>query len=520
MRHRWPASPYAAYAVLMSALIAGCGGDGGTEPPALASLQAVAGNGQVGVAGHPLPAPLVAEAHDGGGHALANITLQFSVTQGGGQLDQTERTTDAQGRASVTFTLGTTPGSAQQVRVTAAGTDITTSFSATATSPPTTITPSAGNGQSARAGVALPVSPQVRVTDNGGNPVGGVTVHFQVTRGGGTLSGDVKVTDASGLAAADAWTMGRSGVNVVEATVDNETLDGEPATFVATTTPADGLDIVVRFVGTATASQLLAFAEAEVRWESVITNDLPDAHATAAAGDCGDGVPAVDEDVDDLLILASVQSIDGIGSVLARAGPCLLRDMNGNSNIDVGDFPGMGVMFFDEADVDNEFATTVLHEMGHVLGFGVLWGFQGLLADPSLPPNNGTDPHFTGAQAIAAFNASGGSTYTDGAKVPVENFFGEEGTKDKHWRELVFETELMTGVLDPGAPEPLSAITIASFADQGYTVNQSAADPYTLPFGAARVAGSHRRIELVDDIAHIPIRLVAPDGRVTQILRP
>jgi hypothetical protein len=84
----------------------------------------------------------------------------------------------------------------------------------------------------------------------------------------------------------------------------------------------------------------------------------------------------------------------------------------------------------------------------------------------------------------------------------------------------VFDAELMTGFLDVGAPEPLSAITIASFADQGYTVNQSAADPYTLPLGAARVAGSHRRIELVDDIAHIPIRLVAPDGRVTRIINP
>ena len=156
--------------------------------------------------------------------------------------------------------------------------------------------------------------------------------------------------------------------------------------------------------------------------------------------------------------------------------------------------------------------------MGHVLGFGVLWDPEGLLADPSLPPNNGDDPHFTGTQAINAFNASGGTLYTAGAKVPVENF-GQEGTKDKHWRESVFDNELMTGFLNSGVPEPLSAITIASFADQGYTVNQNAAYPYTLPL-AARTAGSRGHIELCDDIAHIPIRLVAPDGRVTRILRP
>lgn len=517
MNSRHHPARLSATVVALCTLVLGCGG--GTEPPELASLQALSGNGQVGVAGRPLPAPLVVEADDGGGHPLPNVTLQFSVTQGDGQLDQTERTTDSQGRASVTFTLGSTPGTAQQVSVSAAGTDISTSFSASATSPPTAMDAFAGNGQSARSGVALPVPPQVRVVDNAGQPVGGVTVRFEVTRGGGSISGGVKVTGADGVATADAWTMGPAGVNVLEATADNETLTGEPATFVATTTPAGGLDIVVRFLGTATAPQLLAFAEAEVRWESVITNDLSDAQAVADAGGCGDGSPAVNEPVDDLLILASVQPIDGPGSVLAQAGPCLIRDENDDGQIDIGDFPGMGVMFFDEADLDNgALGPTVLHEMGHVLGFGVLWDVQGLLADPASPPTTGADPHFTGAQAVTAFNASGGTLYA-GKKVPVEDM-GGPGTVNKHWRELVFENELMTGFLDAGQPEPLSAITIASFASEGYSVNPSAADAYTLPLAAARATGRRGRIELVDDIARTPIRLIAPNGRVTRTIRP
>ena len=58
-------------------------------------------------------------------------------------------------------------------------------------------------------------------------------------------------------------------------------------------------------------------------------------------------------------------------------------------------------MQFDEADLElveeeGVLGAVVSHEMGHVLGFGVLWGVEGLLVDPSQPPNNGDDPHFPG----------------------------------------------------------------------------------------------------------------------------
>ncbi len=451
----WSPAPLTLALALFLALGAGCGGDDSIGPATLASLEAVAGNGQLGVAGRALAAPLVVEANDAGGQPIANVSLQFSVSQGGGQVDPQERTTDSQGRASVTYTLGPNPGAAQQVTVSASGSNASASFTATATVAPTAMNAAAGSGQSAEAGVAVAESPAVRVVDAGGQPVGGVPVRFQVTRGGGSISADVKVTGLDGVATAGPWTMGPSGVNVVEASVDGETLDGEPATFVATTTPADGLDIVVRFIGgTPTVSQQIAFAEAEARWESVITNDLSDALVNNAAGEvCGPPfpeTPALNESVDDLLILAEVKSLDGPGNVLAQAGPCQVRDETGNGTLDVGDFPGVGIMLFDEADLElveenGVLGTTVLHEMGHVLGIGVLWDILGLLADPSLPSNPGADPHFTGAAAIAAFNAVGGTLYTDGEKVPVEND-GGPGTADVHWRESVFDTELMTGL--------------------------------------------------------------------------
>ena len=57
---------------------------------------------------------------------------------------------------------------------------------------------------------------------------------------------------------------------------------------------------------------------------------------------------------------------------------------------------------------------------------------------------------------------------------------GGSGTRDGHWRESTFDTELMTGFTERG-PMPLSVITVGALADLGYTVDRSKADPYTVP---------------------------------------
>jgi len=218
------------------------------------------------------------------------------------------------------------------------------------------------------------------------------------------------------------------------------------------------------------------------------------------------GLPAVNETVDDLLILADLQPIDGPGNIIGQASPCLARS----------DFlPFFGVMFFDTDDLDQLESFELLdevaiHEMGHVMGIGTVWSFQELLADAVAV--GGTDPHFTGAQAIAAFDAAGGASYM-GQKVPVENN-EDDGTVDAHWRESVLDNELMTGKLDFGN-NPLSAITVRSLADQGYTVNVTGADPYSLG-PALRTAGRGRTITLHNDILRRPIRRVDASGQRLQ----
>lgn len=212
-----------------------------------------------------------------------------------------------------------------------------------------------------------------------------------------------------------------------------------------------GFQITLRVTGM-TASQQAIFQQAANRWSQVITGDLPDATYNGIA-------------VDDVLIDASAQSIDGSGGILGQAGPDRFRSGSG--------LPIHGIMEFDTADLAQLEASgglysVILHEMGHVLGIGTIWQQLGLVT--GVGTNN---PRFLGPQATAAYNQIFGTNATG---VPVENT-GGAGTRDSHWRESVFNNELMTGFLNAGT-NPLSRITVGSLADMGYQVNMNAADNY------------------------------------------
>ena len=221
-------------------------------------------------------------------------------------------------------------------------------------------------------------------------------------------------------------------------------------------TPSSEFDIEIDFTdNNLSASQRAVFTTAANRWEKVIIGDLPDIL-----------VPVPDIGlVDDVNIKASAPAIDGVGKILGRAGPTRIR----SSSL----LPVTGVMEFDQADVDNletndELLNVILHEMGHVLGIGTLWPYFDLLTGAG-----SANPRYTGANATAEYNAIFGLNESG---VPVENN-GGQGTRDAHWRESVFDNEIMTGYLDSGV-NPLSRITIASLEDMGYEVDLGAADFY------------------------------------------
>ncbi|NJK40945.1 MAG: hypothetical protein HC934_05540 [Acaryochloridaceae cyanobacterium SU_2_1] len=134
-------------------------------------------------------------------------------------------------------------------------------------------------------------------------------------------------------------------------------------------------------------------------------------------------------------------------------------------------------MEFDIADLEQLEANgtlinVIMHEMGHVLGFGTLWERMGLLQ------GIGThDPRFIGRNAMTEFARLVGSQIP--IPIPVENI-GEIGTKNSHWRDSIFGNEVMTSILG-GSLNPMSRLTLAALQDMGYSVKIDAADAFVLP---------------------------------------
>lgn len=480
-----------------------------------------AGDLQIGNTSGTLATPITVQVTDSNSHPIAAIIVTFAVTSGGGHVSSAADTTDATGRASVQWTLGGTPGS-NGLSATAAITIPGSPAAFTASGVPPGSNPSVvvnqGNGQHGLVGARLNVPPSVLLKDGAGTPIAGKTVTFAVTGGGGSLTGASAMTNASGIATVGSWIV-TSGANALTATVgDTGIIVGNPVTFTATG-DIQAYHVDVRFITTMTPNEQAAFTVAAAKWESVIFGDVPDIPITPVnlpAKSCGTGSPALNEIVDDVVIFAIIDSIDGRGKILGSAGPCIVRQ--------VKHLPIVGVMQFDSADVADliaagSFGLVIEHEMGHVLGYGTIWGSNGLLVNPSGAGSgcdSTQDPHFIGPQGLAAFDQIGGANYVASAKVPVENK-GGSGTCDGHWRESVFRNELMTGFLNIGS-NPLSLETVASMGDLGYLVTYSAADPYVL--AAPPVIGRSQVIMVGNDVRQAPIRVVDPAGRVIETIPP
>lgn len=158
-----------------------------------------------------------------------------------------------------------------------------------------------------------------------------------------------------------------------------------------------------------------------------------------------------------------------------------------------------------------------------VLGIGTLWdGDVGLgipenIQDPIFQ-SSGTfpfnDPQYIGHAGKSEYAILSGTT----DNIPVEdgsfqgltptdllNGFGQ-GSVDGHWRETLFQNELMTPAIG-GATNPLSRMTLKSLEDIGYAVDPDLADAYSIPSpssGGHFVAQSDPMIYLVNDIFHCP----------------
>ena len=440
-----------------------------------AALAKVAGDNQVAQVGSDVPVAPRVRVTDAGGNPVALVPVLFMVPPGGGSVTPLEVSTDSQGFASVgAWTLGTTSGQ-NALSASVSGLQPVV-FSATGIpGPPAAMALGPGDNQTALVNTPVPLPPSVVLRDTYGNSTPGVTVTFSVTAGGGTATGGVATTDGTGVARVGAWILGpTAGINQLKVYLPGV----QDVSFFAQGKDPGGFQVELDYRTSVDPSIAPVFADAADRWEGIIVGDIPDFPGTLPAGGCQPVTEA--GGIDDVKIYVTVRAIDGSGGVLGRAGPCYYRTIGGA-------FPITGIMELDEADLLDLQAAglledVIVHEMGHILGFGTLWNAT---SNDFLVGGGTADPHFNGAAATWAFDVAGGWLRT-APKVPVENT-GGAGTRDGHWRESVHDAELMTGWIEGGGViNPLSAITIGSFSDMGYAVDMTAADPYLLfnPLGA------------------------------------
>lgn len=182
------------------------------------TMVAAAGNAQSGVVATLLSIAYSVEVRDGSGALLPNEQVHWAVGTGGGSMNPPTSVTDASGIASSTRTLGPLAGT--QTATASIGA-LSAGFSATALPDvPARMLKLSADAQAATVGTLVGAPPAVRVVDQFDNPVPGAEVIFAVIAGGGTVTGGIDTTDASGAVAAGGWTLGTiAGSNTMRATV-------------------------------------------------------------------------------------------------------------------------------------------------------------------------------------------------------------------------------------------------------------------------------------------------------------
>jgi hypothetical protein len=455
----------------------------------------------VGMIVTPAPAFVVRNA---AGDALVNVPVTITITKGNGTLTNAPLRTESGPTSIGAWTLDTIAG-VNEIRIVAGSAPPVTVSVTGIAGPPATVIP-AGT-LAGLAGDFLNNQFVLRVRDRYGNPVRGAGVDLTIVKGGGEVTPSSLTTDDKGVASGIAWRLGRfGGSQQLIATVGS--LRAEIAATIQS-----GFDPVVRPLGQALPLALSAALNAAAeRIHATIVGDAGDVPVlNFDMSRCGLQGAALNETVDDIVIFAMEAPIDGVGRVLASAGPCVLRTQSR--------FPVIGIMRFDIDDIDaltanGRLPAVVLHEMLHVIGIGTLWRTRDMLLGATT-----TDPRFMGLQAGAQCVALGGLSDCADGRVPVENI-GGTGTADVHWRETIFDREVMTGFVESNADMPFSRISIASLEDLGYQVNLLSGDPYqvipALPDVSPRLSPSLLPPwETVD----IPMLEITPLGWVRRIAR-
>ena len=368
--------------------------------------------------------------------------------------------------------------------------------------PVASVTILAGNGQTGAVSTTLGTTVQVKALDAAGAPLAGDTILFIAGTGGAQLTGTTAVTNAAGIATLGGFTLGRcAGPNVVYAK-SKRTANVSAVISATGTGGAAGYCIEMLFTSEPDPVLRAAAEAAAVKWGAILnatsfapeTLNLDPATLPANEQKCANiSVPLVPTRiVKGLLILVELVAIPNPSPglvTLGQAGPCYIR-IPGNLTV-------MGGLRLNADYLINNLNATqrqdvVTHEMGHVLGYGTLWDAPlNLITNPinTSGPTAQPLPGFVGSNARARWTLMGGPASP--ASVPVEGC-GGGGTVNGHWRESSFGDEMMTGYISApgGGRNPLSALTIASMADMGYSVDMAQAEAFTINTRTCPATGS------------------------------
>lgn len=127
--------------LLGAAFLAGCKDNTGPPDERVTTVAVASGDLQTAVVATALPLPLIAQALDAQSRPVSGATVTWQVVSGGGSITAGVTTTDSDGRATATWTLGVTAG--EEVATATVGTALAT-FHATGTAGPAasvTVTP-------------------------------------------------------------------------------------------------------------------------------------------------------------------------------------------------------------------------------------------------------------------------------------------------------------------------------------------------------------------------------------------
>ena len=182
------------------------------------TLEIVSGNDQEGLPGAALDKAFVVEVRNQSDKPLPGVQVTFSVSSGGGTLSGTSTTTDSNGRAESTLTLGPNPG-INTVTVSVAGIQETRTFTAESKRIPKRLEIVSGKDQKGLPGEALAKPFVVEVRDLTDKLLPGAQVTFSVTAGGGTLSVTSTTTDRNGRVESTLTLGPNPGTNTVTVSV-------------------------------------------------------------------------------------------------------------------------------------------------------------------------------------------------------------------------------------------------------------------------------------------------------------